>query len=219
MRALYIARRRGILGRLRITFVEVLVMSMVLALLVVGLAALPAAAQDRLDAVAGEVDRAITAATEPVAVERMARFLGTSADALRAERASSRLGWGDVFISHRIATRGGHPIEKVFAARRSGAAWEQIAEEARVDADALVQDVGALWPDATRMPGRGPAPGPVAPAPAAASAEGKSLGGRVLEFLRGAPDEAAERARDDKPADRTQEEIRDRMIRGGGRSR
>jgi hypothetical protein len=114
------------------------VISLVLSLLVVALAVPPAAGQDRLDAVAAAVDRAATpAAAEPAAVDRMAKFLGTSADVLRAERASTRLGWRDVFIAHRIATRGGHPIAKVFAARRSGAAWGAIAEEARVDVDAL----------------------------------------------------------------------------------
>jgi hypothetical protein len=121
-------------------------MSMVLALLVVVLAAPPAAAQGRLDAVAAGVDRAITPAAEPAALQRMATFLGTTPDALRTERASTRLGWGDVFISHRIATRGGHPLEKVFAARRTGAEWEQIAGEARVEPDALVQDVAARRP-------------------------------------------------------------------------
>ena len=186
------------------------VISIVLSLLVVALAVQPAAGQDRLDAVAAAVDRAATpAAAEPAAVDRMAKFLDTPADVLRAERASTRLGWGDVFIAHRIATRGGHPIAKVFAARRSGAAWGAIAEEARVDVDALVQDVAGLWPDAT-------------PAPSAAPEEKKGLGARVLDFLRGAPadkDKADVRGRDDTPPDRTQDEIRDRMIRGGGRSR
>ena len=189
------------------------VISIVLSLFVLALAVLPAAAQDRLDAVAAAVDRATTpAAAEAAAVDRMAKFLDTAPDVLRAERASTRLGWGDVFVAHRIATRGGHPIAKVFAARRSGAAWGEIAEEARVDAGALVQDVAALWPDAARAPA----------APTAAPEEKKGLGSRVIDFLRGAPadkDKAAERGRDDQPPDRTQDEIRDRMIRGGGRSR
>jgi len=204
------------------------VISIVLSLFVLALAVLPAAAQDRLDAVAAAVDRATTpAAAEAAAVDRMAKFLDTAPDVLRAERASTRLGWGDVFVAHRIATRGGHPIAKVFAARRSGAAWGEIAEEARVDAGALVQDVAALWPDAARAtPGGGTArpgaPSDATPAPTAAPEEKKSLGSRVIDFLRGAPadkDKAAERGRDDQPPDRTQDEIRDRMIRGGGRSR
>jgi len=206
------------------------VISIVPSLLVVALAVLPAAGQDRLDAVAAAVDRAATPATaEPAAVDRMAKFLDTSADVLRAERASTRLGWGDVFIAHRIATRGGHPIAKVFAARRSGAAWGEIAEEARVDVDALVQDAAGLWPDAARATSSGGAarpgsPSDATPAPASTAApeEKKGVGARVLDFLRGAPadkDTVDVRGRDDTPSDRTQDEIRDRMIRGGGRSR
>ncbi len=193
-------------------------MARALALLVLVVAAQPAAAQDRLDAVAGGVDRAITPAAEPTAVERMAKFLGTTPDALRAERAGTRLGWGDLFISHRIASRGGHPIEKVFAARRTGAPWSEIASDARVDPDALVQDVATLWPDAARAtPGGVATP---APAPVPAPEEKKGVGARVLDLLRGSPpDTAPPPAGDDRPLDRTQEEIRDRMIRGGGRSR
>jgi hypothetical protein len=212
-------------------------MSMLLfALLAVAAAAGPAAAQDRLDAVAAAVDRATSPPAETAAVERMATFLGTTPEALRAERASARLGWGDLFVSHRIAARGGHPIEKVFAARRTGAPWGDIASDARVEPDLLVQDVAALWPEAARaapaagdaarpaspppppsdgrVPGP-PAPGPAASAPAAPPAPPeapKGLGSRVLDFLRGAPSEQPEAP----AADRTQEEIRDRMIRGGG---
>jgi hypothetical protein len=200
-------------------------MSIVLSLLVVVLAVSPAAAQDRLDAAAVAVDRATAPPTaETVAVDRMAKFLDTAPDVLRAERASSRLGWGDVFIAHRIAARGGHPVAKVFAARRTGAAWSAIAEEARVEPDALLRDVATLWPDAVRVGAPGdakPAPA-VGPAPAGAAAEKKGLGDRVRDFLRGGPadkDSADDRVRNDTPADRTQEEIRDRMIRGGGRSR
>ena len=110
-----------------------------------------ATAQDRLDAVAAALDRATaTPQTEAADVDRMAKFLGTTPDVLRAERASTKLGWGDLFISHRIATRGGHPIDKVFAARRSGAPWGTIAEEAGVQPDLLVADVATAWPDAAK---------------------------------------------------------------------
>jgi hypothetical protein len=199
-------------------------MSLLFALLLAALAVPPAAAQDRLDAVAAAVDRAVTPSGESAAVERMARFLSTTPQVLRAEQADSRLGWGDVFIAHRIAARGGHPLEKVVAARRTGAPWGDIASDARVEPDLLVQDVAALWPDAARAaPGPGDAdrpastsartqaPGsPATPAPPAG--EPKGVGGRVLDFLRGSPGPKAE----DPVPDRTQEEIRDRMIRGGG---
>ena len=192
-------------------------MSLVLSLLVVALAVVPAAAQDRLDAVAAAVDRALTpASAEPAAVARMATYLETGPDVLRAERAATQLGWGDLFVSHRIAARGGHPIDKVFAARRSGAPWGAIAEEARVEVDALVQDVAALWPAAARaVPGGETAP--AAPAPAAATPGPRGLGSRVLGVLRGGPaDQADERPRDEPPGDRPADEIRERMIRGGG---
>ena len=60
------------------------VISIVLSLFVVALAVLPAAAQDRLDAVVAAVDRATTpAAAEAAAVDRMAKFLDTTPDVLR----------------------------------------------------------------------------------------------------------------------------------------
>jgi len=163
------------------------------------------AAQDRLDAAAAAVDRAAaTPRAEAAGVDRMARFLGTTAQALRAERAGASLGWGDLFLAHRIATRGGHPLDKVIAARRSGAAWGEIAEEARVDAEALEQDVGAVWPDAVHA----------AAAPAAAPAESRpGVGRRLLDFLGGKPSGAAD---DAAAGDRVPDEMRDRMIRGGG---
>jgi hypothetical protein len=71
------------------------------------LAAVPAAAQDRLDAVAAAVDRAITPAEESAALE--------------------------------------------VAACRTGTPWGDIASDARVEPDLLVQDVAALWPDAARV--------------------------------------------------------------------
>jgi hypothetical protein len=192
----------------------------VLALL---LAFTSAGAQDRLDAVAAAADRA-TAAAEAPAVERMARFLATTPEALRAERASAGLGWGDLFLSHRIASRSGHPIEKVFAARRTGAPWGDIVSDAGVDPELLVQDVASVWPEAAGArpaaggaaravpPTAAPAGGPVAAPAGAPPAEAKGFGGRLLDVLRGAPEGSS----GDAPADRTSEEIRDRMIRGGG---
>jgi hypothetical protein len=197
-----------------------------LSILVIALTVGSAAAEERLDAIATAVERMTsTPRAEATGVQRMATFLGVSAEVLRAEHAATRLGWGDVFISHRIAARGGHSIDKVFAARRSGTAWDEIAEEARVDADALVQDVAAVWPDAVRAPSsdavaRPGASTPIAAAPVAPAADDKKgLGGRVLDLLRGGPADTGASLRDDTPVDRTQEEIRDRMIRGGGRSR
>ena len=190
-------------------------MSRLFTVLLIVLAALPALAQDRLDTVAAAIDRTTAApAAEADAIERMAGFLSTTSETLRAERASTRLGWGDLFIAHRIATRGGHPVAKVFAARRTGAAWGEIAGDARVEPEALVQDVAAVWPDAARAtPEVGDAARPAAPTPAATAPpqEKTTLGGRVLDVLRGPPPPTVGPA-----ADPTPEDIRDRMIRGGG---
>lgn len=192
----------------------------VVLLLLIALAPTPpvAAAQDRLDGIATAIDRAMApAASEGASLPRMAAIVGSTPEALRTERAASSLGWGDLFIAHRIATRGRHPMEKVIAARRSPAAWGTIAEEAGVEADAIVQDVAVVWPEAARAtPGAetAPAPPPAATGPGPA----RGIGGRVLDFLRGAPDEkAGDRARDEPAAtERPAEEIRDKMIRGGG---
>jgi hypothetical protein len=194
------------------------VRSAVLLLIACALTPPVAEAQNRLDAVAAAIDRAMAlATTESATLPRLAAVLGTTPGTLRAERAGSQLGWGDLFIAHRIATRGGHPMEKVVAARRSPAAWDTIAEEAGVEADAIVQDVATVWPDAARVtPGGETAP--AAPPAAAGAAPARSVGGRVLDFLRGGADgKAADRPQDEPaPTERPAEEIRDKMIRGGG---
>src|SRR5688500_4013367 len=78
-------------------------------------------ADDELDTLAAGVERTATSSqAERAAVDRMAKALSTA-------------GRGDLYIAHRIATRGGHPVDKVVAARRSGATWAQIAEEAGVE--------------------------------------------------------------------------------------
>jgi hypothetical protein len=180
-----------------------------------------AGAQDRLDAVVTAADRATTTPqAETAAVERMAKFLGTSPDTLRAQRAATKLGWGDLFVSHRIASRGGHPIDKVFSARRSGAPWGAIAEEAGVQPDLLVGDVAAVWPDAARSTapagaggstsssGSAPAGGSPTSPPARAAEPPRSTGESGTPFQPFGESRGTD--------DRTRDEIRDRMIRGGG---
>jgi hypothetical protein len=57
-----------------------------------------------------------------------------------------------------------------------------------------------------------PPPAASEPATTPPPEEKKGLGGRVLDFLRGSPAPPT----GEPPADHTQDEIRDRMIRGGG---
>jgi hypothetical protein len=180
----------------------------------------PAAAQDRLDAAAAALTRATAQPRdEAVALGRMGGLLGVTPEALRAQRTSAGLGWGDFFVAQRIAARGGHPVDKVFAARRTGAGWSAIAEEANVRADLLVQDVAVVWPDAARASTVPVAPSPSATAtpPAGVTApaqkdEPKGLGARMRELLGGTPPTGS----GDRSTDRAAEDIRDQMIRGGG---
>ncbi len=190
-----------------------------LALVVLALAVGPADAQDRLDAAAAALDRATAQPkAETTAVERMAALLKLPPEALRAQKTSARLGWGDFFLAHRIAMRGAHPVDKVFAARRTGTGWTEIAEEANVNADVLVQDVATVWPEAARA-GAPPAAATPPGAPSAATPpspdEPRGLGAKVRDLLGGTPPAGG----DGKPASPAQEDIRDKIIRGGGRTR
>jgi len=193
-----------------------------LALAAIALAAAPSAAQDRLDAAAAALDRATAQPkAETAAVERMSVMLRVAPDTLRAQRAGARLGWGDFFLAQRVAARGGHPVDKVFAARRTGAGWTEIAEEANVSADALVQDVAVVSPEAAKAgaspapPGSATAPARGTPPAATPNDEPKGFGARMRDLFGGTPAPSGE----GKPADSAADEMRDKMIRGGGRPR
>jgi hypothetical protein len=161
-------------------------------MLVLAASTAPVHADPELDMLAARVEgTAATPQAERATVDRMAKALTTSPDAVRAARAASRLGWGDLYIAHRIATRGGHAVDKVVGARRSGATWNQIAEEAGVEPMLVAQDVLATWPELT--------PKPAASPPA------------VGEAPRETPAEPAPV----KPRDAA-EEVRDKILRGGG---
>src|SRR5438105_9339787 len=141
-------------------------MKYAVALLGLLLVAAPTVAQDRLDALATVVNQSSASSkSEAGTIERMAKMLRVDPDALRAEQTSSGLGWGDLFLAHRIASRGNHPVSKVIAARRSGAPWTTIADEARVESDALVADVVATWPDAARVLPKAATPAPASDKP------------------------------------------------------
>jgi hypothetical protein len=180
------------------------------------LAAGAAHAQDRLDALAAAVDRAAgTPRGEAAIVDRMAAVLSLTPERVRVARVETRLGWGDLFIAQRLASRGGHPLEKVAVARRTGAGWSEIAEEARVDPSALAGDVAAAWPDIARSVPATPPPAAAGagttPAPSGAAAAPPAPPRAAPETARERPGSAPEPT----PAD----DIRDRMIRGGGTRR
>jgi hypothetical protein len=190
-------------------------MKYAVALLGLMLMTAPAVAQDRLDELATVVNQSSASPkSEAGTIERMAKTLRVDADALRTEQTGSGLGWGDLFLAHRIATRGGHPVSKVIAARRSGANWTTIAEEARVEPDALVADVVAAWPDAARV-----LPKPATPASASApdkpAQTEKAKSGGVLDVLRGKSSSDADTSGSSSgPPPR--DEMTERMLRGAG---
>jgi hypothetical protein len=190
-------------------------MKYAVALLGLWLVAAPASAQDRLDELATVVNQSSASPkSEAGTIERMAKTLRVDPDALRAEQTSSGLGWGDLFLAHRVASRGNHPVSKVIAARRSGAAWTTIADEARVESDALVADVVATWPDAARVLPKAvtPAPPPASDKPAQTE---KAKSGGFLDFLRGKSSSDADTSSTSSgPPPR--DEITERMLRGAG---
>ncbi len=180
--------------------------SLVVACLLIGV--LAASADERLDGLAASIDAAgASPRSEAATVEKLAQFLGSPAPALRAQQTRSGLGWGDFFVAHRIASRGGHPIDKVVAARKTGASWAVVADEARVDEALLIQDVTAALPETVTTPAPGGTP---------EQKKAASFKDRLLDLFGGKPGTAPA---DDRMPDREAEEIRDRMLRGGGRAR
>lgn len=202
-------------------------------------AALAFAADDTVDGLAQAVsDAAEAPRTQAATVATIARVLALPRESLRAEQGRVHLGWGDVFVAHRIATRGGHPLEKVFAARRTGVAWRLIAEEAQIDAAQVEKDLRdafpglapvtprpiALPPKAPEKPPETPAakvpdkPANDVPDKAQAKPPEKkpTFTERVLDLFRGDPaskEEPAGKPADDWKNKQREEEKRD-FIRG-----
>ncbi|MBI2216487.1 MAG: hypothetical protein HYU51_04240 [Candidatus Rokubacteria bacterium] len=196
------------------------------------------AADQRLDGLVAAVNQAGAAkTTEAATVTSIARALGVAPDALRMEQARAGLQWGDLFVAHRIATHRGHPIDKVFSARKTGASWKDIASDAQVDQGRLEHDLLAAFPNLTpvEVPPFSPAPTPappVAPPPASAPPEKPAaasdrpaapapepekkpgIAERFRDLFRGEP---AGKSSTDRPS-RHDEEIQD-FIRGKSRPR
>jgi hypothetical protein len=78
---------------------------------------------------------------ERVVLGHLSRKLGMSADVLRAQRAQTGLGWGDLLIANRLALETHTPLETLIAESRAGATWEDIAREHGADVERLGKDV------------------------------------------------------------------------------
>jgi hypothetical protein len=103
---------------------------------------------------------------ERVVLGHLSRKLNMSAETLRAQRAQTGLGWGDVFIANRLALETKAAFETLVAEMRSGQDWESVARAHGADLERLQTDVRASEeaveqrsedksPHATTVPGSG----------------------------------------------------------------
>jgi hypothetical protein len=76
-----------------------------------------------------------------VVVGHISRVLRVPVEKLRAQRAESGLGWGDLLIAHRIAKTSASPVDAIVAESRSGKTWEVIARGRNVDVQTLIADI------------------------------------------------------------------------------
>jgi len=91
---------------------------------------------------AAAIDRAATSPDGArLVVGHISRKLGVSVETLRTQRAQTGLGWGDVFIGHRLARAAGLQFDPIAAEFKGGKTWEDIAAAHRVDAALLKADV------------------------------------------------------------------------------
>src|SRR5438552_6492872 len=74
-----------------------------------------------------------------VVLGHLSRELALSAETLRAERAKTGLGWGELLIAHRLSRSTGVPVEQIATEFRGGKTWEAVARDHDVDLSALVQ--------------------------------------------------------------------------------
>ena len=103
---------------------------------------------------------------ERVVLGHLSRKLGMSAEALRAQRAQSGLGWGDLLIANRLSLETHAPFEALVAEMRGGRDWESVARAHGADLERLASDVRTSeetveqhaedkGPHATTAPGSG----------------------------------------------------------------
>ena len=69
----------------------------------------------------------------------LSRELELSAETLRADRAKTGLGWGELLIAHRLSRSTRVPVDQIATEFRSGKTREAIARDHNVDLSALVQ--------------------------------------------------------------------------------
>jgi hypothetical protein len=107
-----------------------------------GAGAAPAPASPTLAECAAAIE---ATANEPdgerVVLGHLSRTLAMAADVLRAQRAQTGLGWGDLFIANWLALETHTPIETLVAESRAGATWEDLAQQHGADVERLAKAV------------------------------------------------------------------------------
>jgi hypothetical protein len=78
---------------------------------------------------------------ERVVLGHLSRKLGMSAERLRAQRAQTGLGWGDLLIANRLSGETHAPFEALVAELRGGQDWESVARAHGADLERLASDV------------------------------------------------------------------------------
>lgn len=105
----------------------------------------PVLAQDssaKLDEHVSAINRAAqTPKGEEVVATRLSKELGIPASTLEAQRAQTKLGWGELLIANRLAQRSGLSFDQIVGEFRSGKGWGKIANEHNVNLGQLVSDV------------------------------------------------------------------------------
>jgi hypothetical protein len=98
--------------------------------------------QATLEQHARAIDRAaLTAEGARTVSAHLEAALGIPATTLEAQRARTKLGWGEVFIANRLAQRTGLSFDRIVGEFRAGKGWGDIAREHHLDLGQLVSDV------------------------------------------------------------------------------
>ncbi len=78
---------------------------------------------------------------ERIVVGHISRKLAVSVEALRAQRAQTRLGWGELLIANLLSKATKLTVDEVVAEFRSGKGWADIAHHHNGGLDQLIKDV------------------------------------------------------------------------------
>lgn len=92
-----------------------------------------------LDRTADDYDRVVVEPEGTARVyETISRETLIPVPTLREQQASSRLGYGGLFIANSIAAETGRPFAEIVALRQSGRGWGQIAQQYNVNLGGIV---------------------------------------------------------------------------------